>query len=244
MDMGFIQEVDTRTGLKIDPRTKLLLMIIVNITIFGCHNIYIMFVMAAIPISLLFLSRKIKGGVYCAIIFIVAALLNTYLVPITHGIINIFLVMISGMLYRMMPGFIMGYYMVTTTTVSEFIASMEAMNITEKIIIPLSVIFRFFPTIVEEAVAIGDAMGMRGVGIFSGGLKKPLSLLEYWIVPLLMSTVKIGDELSAASLTRGLGNPTKRTNVCSIGFGIGDIVLSLIGVCAFAGFLFMKKGAL
>ena len=34
--------------------------------------------------------------------------------------------------------------------------------------------------------------------------------------------MKIGQELSAASLTRGLGGPTKRTNICKIGFGFWD----------------------
>ena len=35
---------------------------------------------------------------------------------------------------------------------------MERMHITEKIVIPMSVIFRFFPTISEEYQAIADAM--------------------------------------------------------------------------------------
>lgn len=35
----------------------------------------------------------------------------------------------------------------------------------------------------------------------------------------MISCVKIGDELSAAALTRGLGAPVKRTNICKIGFG-------------------------
>lgn len=36
-------------------------------------------------------------------------------------------------------------------------------------------------------------------------------MLEYRLVPLMVSVVKIGDELSAAALTRGLGAPVKRT---------------------------------
>lgn len=52
----------------------------------------------------------------------------------------------------------MGYITVRTTTVSEFVASMKKLHLPEQIIIPMSVIFRFFPTVVEEYNAIGDAM--------------------------------------------------------------------------------------
>ena len=45
----------------------------------------------------------------------------------------------------MLPGFIMGDYLVSTTTVSEFVAAMERMRVPQKVVIPVSVVFRFFP---------------------------------------------------------------------------------------------------
>ena len=53
------------------------------------------------------------------------------------------------------PGIMTGAYLISSTSVSEFIGAMERMHITEKIVIPMSVIFRFFPTISEEYQAIG-----------------------------------------------------------------------------------------
>ena len=91
--------------------------------------------------------------------------------------------------------------------------------------------FRFFPTVAEEWSAIGDAMRMRGVR-FGGG--KAGSILEYRMVPMMICSVKIGEELSAAALTRGLGGPVKRTNICKIWFRAQDIVLLLICLGAFA----------
>ncbi|MEW9122633.1 MAG: energy-coupling factor transporter transmembrane component T [Thermotaleaceae bacterium] len=223
-----------------DPRTKMLLMLLINVTIFGGSTPYIMLTMAAIPIFLLFVSGKNKAAIYCLIAYSAAALSNYFLVAATQGILNIFVVMISGMLYRIMPAFIMGYYLVMTTTVSEIIAAMECMRVPNQIIIPMSVMFRFFPTIAEEAKAIRDAMEMRGLSFWGGRyLNNPLAMLEYRLVPLLMSTVKIGEELSAAALTRGLGSPVKRTNICKIGFSIWDIVLSVTGIGGFLGFIFL-----
>ncbi len=229
---------------KIDPRTKLILMFFVNMFAFRGGNIFIMLTIAAIPVVLLFAERKIKGAIICAAVYLAAALINEWIVPATHGAANVLVVMISGMVYRLMPGFIMGYYLVVTTTVSEFIAAMERMHISQKILIPLSVMFRFFPTVVQEARSIGDAMRMRGIAV--GGSKfwkRPMSMIEYRIVPLMMSTVKIGEELSAASLTRGLGGPQRRTNICKIGFSIHDLVLlSIVTVVLLAYVLFEKGG--
>jgi energy-coupling factor transporter transmembrane protein EcfT len=225
---------------KLDPRTKLLLMALINMSAFGGDSITCMLMMTVIPCFLLSASGQIKPGFYCAFGYIAAVLGNEFLVPVTHGIVNMMVVMVSGMLYRLMPGLIMGYYLVATTTVSEFVASMERMHVSEKIVIPMSVMFRFFPTIGEEARAIGDAMRMRGIGWGGGGfLKNPLAMLEYRFVPLLISTVKIGEELSAASLTRGLGAPVRRTNICQIGFGVRDIGLAVLAVVAFIGLIFL-----
>ena len=38
-------------------------------------------------------------------------------------------------------------------------------------------------------------------------------MIEYRMIPLLFSCVNIGDELSAAAITRGLGGRVKRTSV-------------------------------
>ena len=63
-------------------------------------------------------------------------------------------------------------------------------------------------------------MKMRGIR-FGGG--KASAMLEYRLVPVIMCSVKIGEELNAAALTRGLGGPVKRTNICEIGFHVQDV---------------------
>lgn len=55
-------------------------------------------------------------------------------------------------------------------------------------------------------------------------------MLEYRLVPLMTCCVKIGEELSAAALTRGLGGEVRRTNICKIGFRFADWVV--IALCA------------
>ena len=66
---------------------------------------------------------------------------------------------------------------------------------------------------------------MRGIN----SLRNPMEMLEYRMVPLLMSVVKIGEELSISALTRGLSGDTKRTNICKIGFHLSDLLCFLLG---------------
>ena len=91
-------------------------------------------------------------------------------------------------------------------------------------LMPFAVVFRFFPTVLEEYRSIRDAMRLRGVGWRSG----PVALVEYRLVPLVAGMVKIGDELSAASVTRGLGGEAVRTSRCRIGFAAADAALATV----------------
>jgi len=67
-------------------------------------------------------------------------------------------------------------------------------------------------------------LGKRGV---SFGGKSAGKMLEYRLVPLLTCSSKIGEELSAAARTRGLGGNVRRTNVCEIGFHVQDFIVIL-----------------
>ncbi|TCK98725.1 energy-coupling factor transport system permease protein [Natranaerovirga hydrolytica] len=231
-----MQNVGVKQYFKLDPRTKLLLMFFINVTIFNVSNRYVIVVMTAIPIFLLLVSRKIKASLCWILIYTILMAVNIHFVPTTNGFQSVLLAAIN-MFFRMMPGFIMGYYLISTTTVSEFLAAMEKIRVPQSIRIPMAVMFRFFPTISEESKAISSAMQMRGITFASRRtLKNPMVMIEYRMIPLLMSIVKIGEELSAASLTRGLGNSVKRTNICKIGFHLQDMVLLLLASITFIGF--------
>lgn len=107
---------------------------------------------------------------------------------------------------------------------------MLRMHISEKLIIPMSVMFRFFPTVTDEFSSINAAMRMREVSLMGKNAGK---MLEYRLVPLLTCSIKIGEELSAAALTRGLGGTVRRTNVCEIGFRVQDTIVVLFCLAPF-----------
>lgn len=136
----------------------------------------------------------------------------------------------------------MGYYTITTTKVSEFISSMQKSNIPRYIIIPISVVFRYIPSVVEEIKSITNAMKMRGFGLTVKSLKNPLKLIEFYMVPILISAVKTADELSAASLTRGLSNPEPRTHLIEVRLNKLDYTLLAITFIGFGIYVYNFLG--
>ena len=181
------------TGLSLDPRTKLALLITIALFVLsgggGAASKQFAPILAAVPLILLLTEKSWKGSVIYFVLYGGSYILQLWALPHLSGLPNFLVVAICGFFMRFVPGIMMGYITVRTTTVSEFVASMKKLHLPEQIIIPMSVIFRFFPTVVEEYNAIGDAMKMRGIR-FGGG--KASAMLEYRLVPVIMCSVKIG----------------------------------------------------
>ena len=98
------------------------------------------------------------------------------------------------------------------------------------------------PTVQEDWHFIKDAMRMRDVSPSLGGfLFHPGMTVECIYVPLMMMASKAADELSIASVTRGIENPNPRTCLVQIKCGIADWTAMLIAV-AFFIFELCKRG--
>lgn len=232
--------MDTQNGLWLDPRTKLYLLIIFSIVMIDGKTDGISFwlkpVLSLVPFFLLISGRRRRAAITYMVIFVASWVINLFFLSYMGTVATILVSLITQMGMRWFPSAMMGYYLFSTTRVSEFILAMQKMRIPECFIIPFSVMFRFFPTVYEEADSIGKAMQMRGITM-QNFFKNPSAMLEYWLVPLMMSVVTIGNDLSAAALTRGLGSDRKRTSICKIGFHIADYLFMLSATAAFVLFL-------
>ena len=224
-----------RRGLLLDPRTKLLMLITVTSLMLSTGNSGVMNivkpVLSVLPFILLLTEGRWKTALKYLVLYAVCFALERVALYCLSGLPAFLLLAVCAIMTRFAPGIMMGAFLIASTSVSDFMAAMKRMHVSEKIVIPLSVIFRFFPTVGEENAAISDAMRMRGIRF---GGKHPGRMVEYRLIPLMISVVKIGDELSAAALTRGLGAPVKRTDICKIGFHWQDAVMILICIAGFA----------
>ena len=225
----------------LDPRTKIVMLFCVNFALLrggfsGAAGGLRAFFML-LPLTLLLIERKWPAALLFALLGCAAIYVELFFFKRAAGILNLVLIIGAGIFSRFVPGLVTGCYLLRTTKVSELIAALERLHLSRKIIIPFAVMMRFFPTIAEEYRAINDSMRMRGI-YFGGG--NALKIPEYRIVPLLMSAVKIGEELSAAALTRGLGKPVKRTNVCRSGFGARDGVFLCLTLGVFIAWAYCE----
>ena len=227
------QKTATSKQLYLDPRTKILLCITVSTIIISGSGTglmqYLQYVLSLLPLVFLIILKKYKMAIYYLFIYAIATIVPGLLLPYLPPILNLLFTGIIAFSTKLIPGMMMAYFLLTTTSVSEFVAAMDKMHITKKFTVPISVMFRFFPTIAEEYKNVRNAMILRGVET----LRNPMKMLEYRMVPFLMSVVSIGNDLSASALTRALDAPTPRTNVCHIGFTWRDIVMFIFSfICA------------
>ena len=221
---------------KLDPRTKLFLIILITTAEFLYSHLAFMTAIALIPFILLLIEKKSKSAFLYIILFILALAAKESQNYLHFGIlINMIVVFLVGVVLRLFPAFAMGTYIVYSTKASEFISAMGKMKVSRKITIPVSVVFRFIPTMRQESAAIKDAMRMREIQFGTKKFwKNPFAFIEYRLVPLMISIVKIGDELSAAALSRGLDNPKGRSSFTEVRFTVYDIATIIIVIIVLA----------
>lgn len=243
MKMNLLQDDISNRGLVLDPRTKMILLITMTFFVLGYAGgedlAFLMPVYCIIPAILFVLGKKCKIAVIYVFIYSLADFILCSFNGNTIGLIHFLLFGSCSIITRILPCMMIGAYTMSTTTVSEFTAAMLKMHVSEKIIIPLSVMFRFFPTIVDEYRNINAAMRMRDIRF---GGKNALKMVEYRVVPLMTSCAKIGEELSAAALTRGLCGEIKRTNICKIGFRCIDVVIIILCIIPYILWIMVIAG--
>ena len=104
-----------------------------------------------------------------------------------------------------------GSFFVKTSDVGSIISSMDKIKLPHTVSIPIAVMFRFFPSFREESRNIKLAMRVRGITF-----KNPISYIEYVMVPLLIISSNISDDIAKAAETKCIENPIKKTRYISV----------------------------
>ena len=222
-------KLDRNVHSLLDPRTKLLLLFTSSVFVVGnageaWMNVFY-WILVYLPVLLLFAEKEWKTGIIAVIIYLGSFYAQEALQHDLTGVESM-LALSLYIITKILPTVILARYIVKSTKVSEFLTAMNKMHVSDKITIPISVIFRFFPTVVEESRAINDAMRMSGIEM---GANKASEAIEYRMVPLIASCSIIGEELSAAAMTRGLDVGKKRSCIWKIKFRFLDWII--MGFC-------------
>lgn len=223
-----------RKGMALDPRTKLILLILVNILLLMSHSLWFEIILLGSCLLLVSLGGRPRTAFHFLIAFLIMLGIDRFFVPYMNGFVFTLISFLSFALRKFLPCLIVGKWILDSTEVSEFVAAMRKVHMPQTVIIPLSVVFRYFPAIKEEWTSIRSAMKMRGIH-FS---------FEHIMVPFLMSAVSVSEELSAAALCRGLDNPGQHTCLCRVEYRSADKVVLTVATLLTAAAVSLKAAGI
>ena len=226
----------------LDPRTKLFMVMVVSTIVMMSATTPLLWavriLVTLVPICFLIVEKKYSSALrFLALYLIAMGLMFYFLSEESTGILKSLLTGYCGIVVQFSPAIITAWYFARTTKIGELMSAMQKMHVPDGITISLAVVMRFFPTIKEEYAAIQDAMKMRGITMAGGNIAR---IVEYRMIPLMFSCVNIGDELSAAAITRVLGGKVNRTSVVELKMGFFDYALMLLMTAALGIFIFFK----
>ena len=210
-----LQTKDTLATLHLDPRTKLYLLIVGNVALFLAPSLLYEIALVVCVVILGVLVGAKRFTVRMAAVYAGMVVLHIIGTNYLTGTLQIAIVTFTVFIRKIFPCAIM--------------AAMNRIHMPKAMVIPLTVMLRYFPMVHEDWGYISDAMRMRDVApTVKSLLTHPARTVECIYVPMMMSALKVADELSAAAVTRGLENPKPRTCLQEIHFSVADAVCFIL----------------
>lgn len=206
-----------------DVRVKFLFLIVANIIAFSQFPTPISLYTLTI-FSLYLLSFSYKRVFLYGIAYLICVLPSLPGGPGTDNP-HIGIILFFAHRYILVAALLSWFFRTTTST--QILNAMQAWRLPLQMWVPLAVVFRFGPAVRQEAKAIHSALKLRG-------LWQPYNLVtttKFFLLPLINTSMRTADELSAATLTRGLGSAPTRTILVSAKLR----VLDYLGLAAVTG---------
>ena len=229
-------------ALYLDPRTKLFLLLLCVLCAMSAPNLTFQFALAALIGLLSALSGKGRYALRGLLVYALICAFTVWCMGRITGTWRTMFVAFLGLVHKVYACGMLAGLVIATTRVGEFLSAMARLRVPKKLTIPIAVMLRYLPTIREDWHFIKDAMRLRDVSpTLAGFLKVPAMTVNCIYVPLLTAASKAADELSIASVTRGIENPKPRTCLVKIRMRAAD-GLALLLLAAFLAAELVWKG--
>ena len=152
-------------------------------------------------------------------------------------------VMLSYMAQKFVVLSLLGISLSKLASMQDLLAALQAMGAPQAVLIPCMVVLRFFPTIRRDASHLMESLKTRRVLAGRGyALRHPALVCELLVVPLLMRSARVSDELAASALTRGLGGPAQPTVLHPLSFGVRDAAAAVLALLATGMLMWLQFG--
>lgn len=218
----------------LDPRTKLFLILLCVFCAMFAPNLYFQFALAALIGLLAAFCGKWRYALQGIFVYALICVFTVWSMGAMIGTWRTMFVAFLGLVHKVYACGMLAGLVISTTKVGEFLSAMARLHVPQKLTIPIAVMLRYLPTIREDWHFIKDAMRLRDVSpTFAGFLKAPAMTVNCIYVPLLTAASKAADELSIASLTRGIENPSPRTCLVKIQMQMADWLIMVLFLAFF-----------
>lgn len=245
---------------RLDPRTKLLMVIVYIVALFLCkwfvsYGVALAFLVMVIILSKIRLKALFKGLKPLLIIIVFTALLNLFYTDGTvlvefwifritrEGIINAFFLVLRIMLL------VMGTFLMTYTTspialtdgLESLLSPLKKLHFpVHELAMMMSIALRFIPTLIEETDKIISAQKARGADFETGNIFRRAKALIPILVPLFVSAFRRADELATAMECRCYHGGKGRTKLKQLRYRRRDILSLLLGAVLLGGIITLR----
>ena len=224
-----------------DPRTKLALLLCCVLCAMCAPNLTYQFALVVLIGLFAVVSGKVRYAVRGVLAYGLVCLFTGWCMGVLTGTWRTMFVAFLGLLHKVYACGMLAGVVIATTKVGEFLSAMARLHCPKKLTIPLAVMLRYLPTIREDWRFIKDAMALQDVSpTLWGFLKAPAMTVNCIYVPLLTAASKAADELSIASVTRGIEAPHPRTCLVELHMGVADWLVMLVFAALLAAGLLGK----
>jgi len=235
---------------RLDPRTKLILMIVYITALFiakGLAAYLFMFFILALSITISKIKPRavLRGLRPVFIIILITAFLNIFFTKGDTVVFRYRAIMIAQegidtavfMAWRLIMLIISTFLLTYTTSPITLTDGLERiLSPLKKIKLPvhefsmmMSIALRFIPTLIEETDKIISAQKSRGADFETGGFIKRAKAVLPLIIPLFISAFRRADELATAMESRCYHGGQGRTKMNILKFAIMDVFALLFG---------------
>ncbi len=246
-DITFGQFVDTNSIIhKLDPRTKLLSLIVYIVLLFIAGNFVTMGLLSFVMISIILLSKiplkmYLKNIKTVLPIIILTAVLNMFytgdgnvlfkfwIITITAGGVMRAVFMAVRIILLILASAVLSY----TTSPTSLTGAIESLlkplsfvglkNAVHTMAMTMTIALRFIPTLIEETGKIMNAQKARGADLESGNLLRRIKALLPILIPLLISSVRRAYELAEAMECRCYNGGDGRTKFRVMKYSFKDV---------------------
>lgn len=245
---------------RLDPRTKLLLVIIYIVALFMAKGIFaylavFLFLIAAVSLSKIKLGVILKGMKPLVVVICLTGILNLFYTPgeallsfwiftITKEGISSALFMIWRILMLVTGTFMLTY---TTSPIALTDGLERLLNPLKKIKVPvhelsmmMCIALRFIPTLIEETDKIMSAQKARGADFETGKLLERAKALIPILVPLFVSAFRRADELAVAMECRCYQGGQGRTRMKQLKYARRDVLALLSGALLIVAVILLR----